>query len=550
MAQPSNPFNAALVAILENKSRDEIARIITTFNVDVNQTDRHGTTLLHAACSGHRPDIVEMLLEFGADVDSLDDSGDTPLLLTLITDVDRDEGVIIQILELLLQRGANVNQMRQESQQKTPLRLALVHDFPAVVRFLLEKGADPLYPADGVSYGVMTAYDDVVYHRDKISDALAVPILEASAPLLASRNIELWTGLSRADAELMSKVFEPEHAADFAFCPFCLDIVDRIDACMYMKHTCRSHGRYYDKQAYDLYKDANGKVSWCTICGRPSYDHRHVDLQYDFYDPHLLPIQPGQDPFSTDCRLNNGGGGVPEKLMRMNAMLLRASSLMRFADRGLRKAVVTQMLITAAQQGATKDPRIGEKLMATQRWAKVDFSKFREREAAPPPAAAAAANYPNVQLPVGVTPATRIGDEPSENFLGEEGILLQFHHPPAAADDATHRITAKGLTLYLDDMNGKFGTDEFGKCWACAKKLHPLEFTQFVGTGDDDVNTVTYAKYRGHFNRKMALGQMGGGLSDFFHMSADAQCDLPRRKKGGRRTVRRRPKANKTRSRR
>ncbi len=98
--------------------------------------DSYCTSLLSAASFGHEQ-IVQLLVEQGAQVDSKDIQGRTPLFLAA---TNGHEAVV----RLLLEQGTNTE--LKDPSYKTTLSLALInaaqHGFESVVRLLLEHGAD------------------------------------------------------------------------------------------------------------------------------------------------------------------------------------------------------------------------------------------------------------------------------------------------------------------------------------------------------------------------------------------------------------------------
>ena len=141
--------------------RLEIIRMLLGHGVDVNGVAGHqSTTPLHEASSG---DIVQLLIEHGADVHARDQSQSTPLHFSSSADKARlliEHGADVHARDqsqstplhhagswgyadkarLLIEHGADVN-ARDES-QSTPLRLAVLKGYADIARLLIEHGAD------------------------------------------------------------------------------------------------------------------------------------------------------------------------------------------------------------------------------------------------------------------------------------------------------------------------------------------------------------------------------------------------------------------------
>ena len=95
---------------------------------------RHGATPLHSAAANSTAEVVELLLQHGADVHSKDDwEGATPLHWAA-------EYPTAEVVELLLQYGADVNAANNDGE--TPLHRAAEFSTAEVVELLLQHGAD------------------------------------------------------------------------------------------------------------------------------------------------------------------------------------------------------------------------------------------------------------------------------------------------------------------------------------------------------------------------------------------------------------------------
>ncbi len=179
--------------------RTEIARTLVAAKADVNQTDPNGITPLLMAISNNHMDTARFLIESGGDINASDWYGRTPLWTAVevrnmdidnasfTNDVDRQP--VLEMIQLLLERGANPNPRTKESipirrfmlrttgtlewvdfTGQTPfLRAAYAGDI-TVMRLLLKHGADPkigtyggttpLMAAAGVNWVVDQTYDE------------------------------------------------------------------------------------------------------------------------------------------------------------------------------------------------------------------------------------------------------------------------------------------------------------------------------------------------------------------------------------------------------
>jgi ankyrin repeat protein len=100
-------------------------------DVNLQNNAEHWTPLMSASVSGN-PDIVHLLLQNGAAVESRQYQGRTPLMLA-------SKFGYLDTVQLLLQHGANVNS--RDNNGQTPLMIALQNGRQDTVQLLLNNGA-------------------------------------------------------------------------------------------------------------------------------------------------------------------------------------------------------------------------------------------------------------------------------------------------------------------------------------------------------------------------------------------------------------------------
>ncbi|KAJ8672921.1 hypothetical protein QAD02_004182 [Eretmocerus hayati] len=104
-----------LLTVADNRiSNDEllfldIAQQLIFAGANVNTIDNQGKSILHLAAHLGKPKLVRKLLSAGALVDPLDNSSNTPLLLTVANNKIGKELLFLDIAQQLINAGANVN---------------------------------------------------------------------------------------------------------------------------------------------------------------------------------------------------------------------------------------------------------------------------------------------------------------------------------------------------------------------------------------------------------------------------------------------------------
>jgi ankyrin repeat protein len=123
---------------------DEVSDVLLNHpQLDPNARGLNGTTTLASYVWRDRSDVVDQLLERGADVNAQDNDGDAPLH-------GAAQNGNVGIIDMLIDNGADVN--LKNKQGGTPLMWAAVFGHEDAARRLIERGADPsLKDAEGLT---------------------------------------------------------------------------------------------------------------------------------------------------------------------------------------------------------------------------------------------------------------------------------------------------------------------------------------------------------------------------------------------------------------
>ncbi len=433
--------------------KKNIVEKLIAVGADVNKTNNTGGTALLYALGYKNPEIAEMLIAAGADVNkSTNNTGDTPIYSASI-------GGYLNIVEQLIAAGADVNKRRIYNGE-TPLFGASLYGHLNIVKRLLAAGADKTIgtQASGQLPIDVAATEEI---RKLLKD---VP-----------KNAIKWLGWSRGDASMLDGVFgDDETARNFALCPVCMKYVIRKDACMYMSHNCSEQRGYHHDELYKKYKNSEGIINWCTVCGRICKGHSHFILS-----PSQGPVPSiiiGEDPFAPSCE-GEGGGGVTEKLLRFRRLREHAKELQDEVGKKDWWEAMDELC-----EEMWNAPMVRAMTLNTM----LETKKF---------------NIPNTNFPLSVPEITNAPNIPYngqlpfihpektamvENAYGMDDFnIIQFRHRKADGTMNNHagpgqQISREAFVGWLKDVMADPIAFRFGRCWQfkTAAQLTALTITE------------------------------------------------------------------------
>ncbi len=521
--------------LASQEGKTPIVNRLIAAGADINKarTDNGMTPLYIAAQNGHLR-IVEQLIAAGADVNKArTDNGITPLYITSI----KGHSVITQ---LLIDANADVNKARTDTGETT-LYSVCERGWPeVVVETLIEAGVDvnkasttsgetPLFIAAKNGHVIILKYllnagaDASIANNENqlpIDVANGEEIRKLLGKIPKKGTALKWQGWTRGDASMMDGIFgDDKTARNFALCPVCMKYVVRSEACMYMSHNCSTAKGYYHEDLYKKYKNSEGIVNWCTICGRICKGHNHYNLA-PAQGP-VLPVIIGKNPFAASCE-GEGGGGITEKLLRFRRLREHAKDL---------QDEVGKMGWWEAMDELCEEmwnaPMVRAKTLKTMQAEK----KFNIPNTNFPVTLLQAENAPNVP---NTAESPIIHPTETEVFTNAMYIdntnILQFRHKMANGawnrhDSQGQQISREAFIAFLKSMLENPTAEEFGKCWqyktrsqqaalnatqkalVCDAVLHPEEVKAALDLTDAEQARLAEG-YRKAFNAAMDTRKM------------------------------------------
>ncbi len=185
--QEINKMLANVLAITAEESR-EILEFLIENGANMNAQDQDKNTPLHLAIINGRTETAKFLIEKGADIDAQDQDKNTPLHLAIINGHT-------EIVDRLIAAGAKINVRNEDG--STPLHLATDKGYIEIVKLLIKKGANiDIKNAKGKTFLDLVKNSDVKEFLSNEPDLINVQGNSSRRPYDEIENSDVTTLLS------------------------------------------------------------------------------------------------------------------------------------------------------------------------------------------------------------------------------------------------------------------------------------------------------------------------------------------------------------------
>lgn len=195
---------AEFAIAIESGDLDAIKALVAAGNkadTIIDYGEHKITPLMKAAWDG-RLEIAQFLLDSGADVNAVDDSGESPLYSA----IKRGR---LEITQLLIDRGAKVN--LKDTRQFTPLTVASAAGEQEIIKALVKAGADlkaETYGLTSLMFAVASRKPDTV----RLLVELGAPVNQAST---MSGQTALISAVYTGDIEMVKTLIDLKANVNF-----------------------------------------------------------------------------------------------------------------------------------------------------------------------------------------------------------------------------------------------------------------------------------------------------------------------------------------------
>ncbi len=373
-------------------------------------------------------------------------------------------------------------------------------------------------------------------------------------------NPELWKGWTKGDLMYYEGAISLPNDAErmqsigrLTICPICLSGVERAGGCMYMginegqHHNCKTVGAPYHKGLYPKYRRDHGGVHFCAICSRPCIGHRHYKPMLasdpatddNLYTAHNYGVLDGNAFDYTCLTLNHGGGGIYEKVIRIQKLVQKAQELQAEVGRMTKKRALEQLveaffnapLTVTNEFGLVQDHatyhenadvrrQIGEGILAARTFG-VDPAAFPDSIGVDEEAVEEIPELAKPTIDEGLLPIfADVATENSLNFsnlaAGDGVALIHRDYRPATGlnevrnhGEAGQYVSKLSLadfirqlitTQFSLNLNEVFGYCPFHP--ECKARLWPQDLMHIGIVGEGLLTQEEFDNYKAKFNRK------------------------------------------------